>query len=212
MFIVQVILILFDLDFRAYVWLTYRLAGTFALGLPLVILIWASIRKVSSIKRLLLIYWKNASLLGISLLLIVDNRPLAYFTGFLASILMVASVWFWVDLNEELMDLPPWKALPLTTKIWRWSLSGFGLMASAMTLISLSCINNSSTNRCLIWLEFPTEFHQITSNLLKFILGATWTESLSAFVGYACLIAYSAGLLQWLLIKLPRQGRIAGDF
>jgi hypothetical protein len=26
------------------------------------------------------------------------------------------------------------------------------------------------------------------------------------------LVAYVVGLLQWLLVRLPKQGRIAGDF
>jgi hypothetical protein len=31
-------------------------------------------------------------------------------------------------------------------------------------------------------------------------------------VGYVALAAYGVGLLQWLLVRLPRQGRIAGEF
>jgi hypothetical protein len=31
-------------------------------------------------------------------------------------------------------------------------------------------------------------------------------------VGYVALVAYLAGLLQWLLVRLPRYGRVAGDF
>ena len=43
-------------------------------------------------------------------------------TGYfmLAPLLIVAVLWFWVDLNEELADLPPWRPLPLTVRIWRW--------------------------------------------------------------------------------------------
>ena len=32
-------------SYRALIWLTYRLAATFALGLPLVLLAWAAIRR-----------------------------------------------------------------------------------------------------------------------------------------------------------------------
>ncbi len=33
-----------------------------------------------------------------------------------------------------------------------------------------------------------------------------------AFVGYVALVAYGVGALQWLLVKLPKQGRVAGGF
>jgi hypothetical protein len=34
----------------------------------------------------------------------------------------------------------------------------------------------------------------------------------AAFVGYVGLVAYAVGLLQWLLVRLPRLGRVAGEF
>ena len=33
-----------------------------------------------------------------------------------------------------------------------------------------------------------------------------------AFFGYAALVVYLAGALQWLLVRLPRYGRVAGEF
>ena len=87
--------------------------------------------------RLLGLYWKVASLMGISVLLLVDERPLGYLTAVVAPVLMVVSVWFWVDLNEELADQPAWKALPLTVRLWRWALSGFAVISVAMTTTAL---------------------------------------------------------------------------
>ena len=96
-----------DLTTRTLVWLTYRLGATIALGLPLVLLIWAGLRRDPALVRLLSIYWKVASLLAISVLLLTDQRPIGYVTALLAPLLMAGSVWFWVDLNEELADSPP---------------------------------------------------------------------------------------------------------
>lgn len=93
--------------YRTLVWLDYRLAALFAVGLPLVLLIWASVRQERALQRLLGIYWKVASLLLIAVLLLTDNRPLGYVVAVLAQLLVVVSLWFWVDLNEELADLPP---------------------------------------------------------------------------------------------------------
>ena len=133
-----------ELSYRALVWLTYRLAATFAVGLPLVLLVWSAWRRDAMVLRLLGLYWKVASLMGISVLLLVDARPLGYLTAVVAPVLMVVSVWFWVDLNEELADQPAWKALPLTVRLWRWALSGFGVISVAMTTTGLSCLQGLS--------------------------------------------------------------------
>ena len=65
-----------ELTYRALVWLTYRLAAMFALGLPLVLLFWSAAKREASVVRLLSLYWKVASLMGISMLLLIDERPL----------------------------------------------------------------------------------------------------------------------------------------
>ena len=201
-----------ELSYRALVWLTYRLAATFAVGLPLVLLVWSAWRRDAMVLRLLGLYWKVASLMGISVLLLVDARPLGYLTAVVAPVLMVVSVWFWVDLNEELADQPAWKALPLTVRLWRWALSGFGVISVAMTTTGLSCLQGGQTASCLAWLEAPQGLHGLAATVFDFIFGGQWTEAFAAFVVYVALVAYLAGLLQWLLIRLPRYGRVAGDF
>ena len=92
--------------YRALVWLTYRLAATFAVGVPLVLVAWSAWKREPMVLRLLSLYWKVASLMAISLLLLIDQRPLGYVTAAIAPVLMVISTWFWVDLNEELADQP----------------------------------------------------------------------------------------------------------
>ena len=200
-----------ELSYRAMVWLTYRLGATVALGLPLVLLIWSTWRGDSVVQRLLGLYWKVASLMMISLLLLTDERPLGYATAAMAPVLMVVSVWFWVDLNEELADQPPWRPLPLTVRLWRWALSGFGVISLAMTATGLRCMESSSAN-CAAWLEAPQGLHRVVETVFDFVFGGQWSEAVAAFVGYVALVAYFAGLLQWLLVRLPRYGRVAGDF
>ncbi len=182
------------------------------MGLPLVLLIWAAFKKQASMVRLLSIYWKVASLLAISMMLLADQRPIGLMTLFISPLLMMFSIWFWVDLNQELADLPPWRALPLTVRIWRWSLSGFSLLTSTLALLSLRCLKLISSNNCRAWIEAPKLLHESSENLFNFLFGANWSEPIAAFVGYVALIAYTVGLLQWLLIRLPKNGRIAGEF
>ena len=182
------------LSYDILVWLTYRLAASFAIGIPLLLLIWACIRKEASMMRLLVIYWKVASLLFISMLLLTDQKAMGYLTAFIAPILMVISVWFWVDLNEELADLPPWRPLPLTVRIWRWALSCFCILATLITFISLPCIQTTSLSQCASWLEAPQGIHQLVASIFGFLFGGNWTEPVAAFVGYLGLLAYVVGL------------------
>ncbi len=201
-----------EISYRSMVWLTYRLAATFAFGLPLVLLIWASIKKEGSIIRLLELYWKIASLMAISFLLLADYRPIGYITTFAAPVMMVSSVWYWIDLNEELSNLPPWRPLPFTTRVWRWSLSILGLISTFLAFRSLSCVLEAKSEYCLAWIEAPQGLHDIIEQLFRFLFGGEWSEGVAAFVGYLGLTAYLIGILQWILVRLPKSGRIAGGF
>ena len=54
--------------------------------------------------------------------------------------------------------------------------------------------------------------HRVAEVMFDFIFGGEWTRGVAAFLGYAALVAYLAGALQWLLVRLPRYGRVAGEF
>ena len=201
-----------DLTTRTLVWLTYRLGAAIALGLPLVLLIWSGMKREPALMRLLGIYWKVASLLAISVLLLTDQRPIGYVTAFLAPLLMAASLWFWVDLNEELADSPPGRALPMTVRIWRWALTFFAVFAAVMSASALGCTRQLEAQSCRIWLEAPQGLHRVVERVFDFVFGGEWTMAVAAFIGYVALVAYAVGLLQGALVRLPRQGRVAGDF
>ena len=91
--------------YRSLVWLDVRLAMLFSVGLPLVLLIWASVRKEGSLVRLLGIYWKVASLLVITALLFTDGRPLGFLLAGLAQLLEL------FRLNRDYQDGLPRKLL-----------------------------------------------------------------------------------------------------
>lgn len=90
-------------------WLDVRLAVLFTVGLPLVLLLWATLRRERALLRLLGIYWKVSSLLLIAVLLLTDRRPAGLLLALIGPLLVAVSLWLWVDLNEELADLPPWR-------------------------------------------------------------------------------------------------------
>ena len=199
--------------YRTLVWLDYRLAAVFALGLPLVLLVWSALKREQALTRLMGIYWKVASLLLITVLLLTDNRPLGYLLAVLSQLLVVISVWFWVDLNEELADLPPWRPLPFVVRAWRWGLTVFGVLGAALSTVALSCVGGGLTRPiCRVWLEAPDDLHGGVASVFDFVFGGSWTAAIAAFVGYVSLVAYGVGLLQWLVVRLPKQGRVAGGF
>lgn len=203
-----------DTLYRSLVWLDVRLGVLFSLGVPLVLLVWAALRRERSLLRLLGLYWKVASLLLVANLLLTDRRPLAFVLLVIAPLLLVVSLWFWVDLNEELADLPPWRALPLSTRIWRWSLSVWGLLSAAFSATALGCLDAGvrASDRCSLWMEAPIRLHGHLERVFEFVFGGQWTPAVAAFIGYLGLVAYAVGLLQWLLVRLPRLGRVAGEF
>ena len=206
-----------DLSYRALIRLTYRLHDKLALGVPAVLLIWAAIQREASMLRLLNQYWKVSSLMAIGLLLLTDARPLGYVVILLAPLLMAGSAWFWVDINEELNDLPLWRPLPLTVRLWRWALSGFALINTILVSTALPCLGadlsgGTAEARCVQWTEAPLGLHDVVASVFGFLFGGQWTETIAAFIGYVALVAYLAGFLQWLLIRLPRYGRVAGGF
>ena len=81
-----------------------------------------------------------------------------------------------------------------------------------MSATGLGCMQQVSAPSCLTWLEAPQGIHGLAATVFNFLFGGQWTEAVAAFVGYVALVAYLAGLLQWLLVRLPRYGRVAGDF
>ena len=199
--------------YRTLVWLDYRLAALVAVGLPLVLLVWSAMKQERAMQRLLSIYWKVASLLLVAVLLLTDNRPLGYLVALLAQLLVVVCLWFWVDLNEELADLPPWRPLPFTVRAWRLGMSLFGVFGAALSAMALSCVSGGlSRPICRAWLEAPDDVHGGFARAFGFLFGGSWTGAIAAFVGYVALVGYGVGLLQWLLVRLPRQGRVAGGF
>ena len=199
-------------QFQILVWLSYRIAATFAFGLPLVLLIWAKITNLSSIDRLLSIYWKVASLYAINLLFLSGKSQLGQLISLISPILMVGSIWFWVDLNEEIDELSVYKPISLTTRVWRWTLSFWGILNTGLHIFSWKCLNSINANYCDSWREIPYNSFLAIKIIVKFVLDGNWNTTFATFFAYLALILYLIGLLQWLIMQFPKNGRFAGKF
>jgi hypothetical protein len=187
------------------VWTDYRVAVLFLVIAPLVLLVWAFVQKAEVMQRLLIIYWRVASLLAITVYLMIGSFPIGFLSGWLARILIPFSLWFWVDLNEEIADSSP-SRLKLAFTSWRWAVSLYSLVAVLGQIPILRCAFLSSQairsdGTCRIWLEpawaFRETFH------------ATTRPSFLGFLGFAALIIYVLYLAYFVVIRLGKQGRSA---
>lgn len=73
---------------RSLVWTDYRLALLFAVFIPLTLLIWSWVVKAEAISLLMTIYWRVASLLAITVYLMIGGFSVSFVTALLAKLLI----------------------------------------------------------------------------------------------------------------------------
>ena len=189
------------------IWVSFQLSIIFLIGIPLTLLFWSLKKRNKPVNKLLSIYWKTSLLFFISLLLLIGKFNFALLITNLSIILMTISVWFWKDINDELKEYD--FSYPLTTsiKVWRWSLTFISLNFLIQSLINFSCFSFINSAVCEIWLQPSSNLYIIIKNFFKFFFGANFTEPVAKFLGLFSLVIYTLGLIQWSIIKLPKQGR-----
>jgi len=188
---------------RSLVWMDYRLAVLFTVILPLVLLVWVTFKRMEAMQRLLIIYWRVASLLAITVYLMIGNLPIAFLTGFLARVLIPLSLWFWNDINEEVADQAP-SPLSLTFTSWRWATTIYCVLGSLASIPFLQCGFSSAvyeTPFCQVWREAPLIFKDIFHN--------DYTPGFLAFFAILGLAIYTLYLAYFVVVRLGRTGRSA---
>lgn len=187
------------------VWTDYRLALLFTVFLPLALLLWAFVAKADAIQKLLTIYWRVSSLLAITVYLLIGALPIGFMAGWLARVLIPLSLWFWADLNEEIVEQPR-SRLKLAFTSWRWAVSlycGLGALAQIPVLRCAIMSTDAVLNEpfCRLWLDPPWAFRATFHATTKpFFLGFL------ALVGLGIYVLY---LGYFVLVRLGRQGRSA---
>ncbi len=184
--------------FQPLIWLDYRLAVLFTLIVPMVLLIWALVKKVPVIIGLMIIYWKVASLLAITIALVLSGSSLSFFSALAAKILIPISLWVWIDINEEINDLPP-KAIKLALTAWRWAITVYCVLGAIALLPFVQCGLSAQSNFCQAWFKLPL---LASAAVNPGTLGGLAT---AALIGYALCFGY------FLLVRFPKQGRMAID-
>lgn len=188
---------------RPLVWMDYRLAVLFTVIIPMILLIWAFVQKAEAIQRLLTIYWRVSSLLAITVYLLIGGLPVGFISGLMARVLIPISLWFWVDLNEEIDDQPQ-GILKIIFNAWRWAISVYSVLGAIATIPFLQCAlspNASAGSFCSTLREPPL--------LYKDYFHANSTPQFLGFLGVLGLIFYVLCLSYFVIFKLGKQGRSA---
>lgn len=189
--------------FRPLVWMDYRLAVLFTVVLPVILLIWAFVQKAEAIQRLLMIYWRVASLLAITVYLMIGGFGVSFISGLIARILIPVSLWFWVDLNDEI-DYQPNGALKLFFTSWRWATSVYCILGALALIPFVVCAFSETaiaSSHCRVWFEAPLLFKEYFHHDTK--------PSFLGFLGIVALVVYVLYLCYFVLVKLGKQGRSA---
>ena len=189
---------------RPLVWMDYRLGVLLAVIIPFILLIWSLFQKQEAMQKLLIIYWRVASLLMITVYLLIPNWKVGFITGFAARVLIAIALWFWVDLNEEIRDIgQSWLKLVFTS--WRWAMTGYCVLGAIATSIFLPCGLSRATAEtafCQVWLEAPQAYR-------NFLHTKPGNEGFLGFMGSVALVIYIIYLAYFVLIRLGKQGRSA---
>jgi len=187
---------------RSLVWTDYRLALVFGVLVPLVLLVWSIVKKAQPISHLLWIYWRVSSLVIISVYLLIDRNPLGLAMGFASLILIPLSLWFWVDLNEEIADRRG--PLKLAVSCWRWATTTYCVLSAFGHLPYLKCAASKAaimSPECQVWLEPPLFYKEMFHH-------TTRSEKLG-FIAISALLLYGLYLGYFVLFRLAKQGRSA---
>ncbi len=189
--------------FKSLVWIDYRLAVLFTVIIPLILLIWAFVQKNEPIQRLLIIYWRVASLLAVTVYLMIASLPISFVSGLMARLLIPLCLWFWVDLNEEIDDMSP-TPLKFSFTSWRWAVTIYNVLGAIGLIPFLRCAIDSqllASRFCQVWFDPPL--------LYKLYFHANTSIALLGFLGIVGLIFYVLCIGYFTFFRLGKQGRSA---
>ncbi|GAB1541780.1 DUF3177 family protein [Scytonema sp. NUACC21] len=192
-----------DVWFRPLVWIDYRLALLFAVIMPVILLIWAFAQKAEPIQHLLIIYWRVSSLLAITIYLMIGGFGVSFISGLMARILIPISLWFWVDLNDEI-EYQSRGPLKLVFTSWRWAITIYSILGALALIPFVNCAFSEmaiANSYCRVWFEAPLMYKDYFHHDTK--------PGFLGFLGIIGLIVYVLYLSYFVLIKLGKQGRSA---
>lgn len=198
---------------RSIVWTDFRLAVTFFVVSPLILLAWSAYQcrpssgeqqsneiGADAVLRVITGYWQASSLLLITVLLNIGASPIGVVTGAVAQLMIWVSLNWWQSLNDEASSSET--LLGQVFGIWRTVTSWVAGVGVAIQLPFLRCAVGPSSlvadPFCAAWLEPP--------NTAASIIGIASSELLSNFAT-AALTIYICYLLYYASLPLQTIGR-----
>ena len=191
----------------------FRLAVTLFVAVPFALLGWsvyacrppaqtrsamaeASLRCMTS-------YWQASSLLLITVAFNVQGTQLGVPAGLVAQAMILVSLWWWADLNDEVRSAEP-SALRSTFLTWRALTSvtaAGGVLVQAPFQPCLAVPELAADASCAAWLEPP----QFAAHIIGLSPSPELGLLANGFCGlYFCVLAYYAAVL---LPVVGRRGR-----
>ena len=189
------------------IWVSFQLSIIFLIGIPVTLSFWSFKKRNKAVIKLLSIYWKVSLLFFISLLLLIGKYNYALLITNISTLLITASVWFWNDINDELREYDFSYSITTMTKIWRWTITFISLNFLIQSLQNFNCFSFINSAECKIWLQPSANLYIFIKSLFNFLFGANFTQPIAKFLGLFSLLIYTLGLIQWAIIKLPKNGR-----
>ncbi len=189
------------------IWLSFQLSIIFLIGIPVTLSFWSIKKRNKAVIKLLSIYWKVSLLFFISLLLLIGKYNYALVITNISTLLITVSVWFWNDINDELREYDFSYFLTTTTKVWRWTITFISLNFFIQSFQNFNCFSFINSDECAIWLKPTSNLYNTIKILFNFFFGANFTQPISKFLGLFSLLIYFLGLIQWSVIRLPKDGR-----
>jgi len=214
---------------RSLVWLDFKVAVAFFVVAPLILLFWAVLARIppnennevnnsvninssvsppisETILRYMTSYWQASSLLLLTLTLDIQEETVCVVVGLLAQAMIVVSLWWWEDLNKELVELHSASISNDTSignafLVWR---NVATLAASTGVVIQVpfqTCTGASSlldSSWCAPWLEPP--------KFAASLIGVEASPTLELLTLSGCAL-YALVLTYYLVILLPSVGR-----
>ncbi|CAH0377551.1 unnamed protein product [Pelagomonas calceolata] len=195
---------------RSLVWTDFRVAVALFVVVPFGLLA-ASVaarvprtpddrsKSAETVLRLMTSYWQASSLLLLTVALNIQEANLGVFCGLAAQAMIVVSLWWWSDLNEELDD----DDAPLSRAFRAWRLPT-SVAAAAGVVVQLpfqGCVGAESLAGdafCAPWLEPP--------KFAAGLVGLDASPALGSVANIGCLL-YFAVLSYYATVLLPTVGR-----
>ena len=180
---------------RSLVWTDFRVAVALFVVVPFALLAASVVARVprtpddrsksaETVLRLMTSYWQASSLLLLTVALNIQEANLGVFCGLAAQAMIVVSLWWWSDLNEELDD----DDAPLSRAFRAWRLPA-SVAAAGGVVVQLpfqGCVSVDSLAGdafCAPWLEPP--------KFAAGLVGLDASPALGAVANGGCLLYFA---------------------